>query len=122
MMLHLSMIQDMGYLVRNVFLLDLKSVNNALLHIRRSRLYLGPTTSEDGRQRTTNHSIRSVKPHHQSRANMPQSSALERISIRWLPEAAYEDTKTIAINVGEYFIDLRVTKKDSSIQIGRAHV
>ncbi|KAF7561657.1 hypothetical protein G7046_g2487 [Stylonectria norvegica] len=46
--------------------------------------------------------------------------ALERISIRWLPGAAYEDTKTIALNVGGYFMDLRVTKENPSIEWAQA--
>ncbi|KAH8667051.1 hypothetical protein BX600DRAFT_511927 [Xylariales sp. PMI_506] len=45
---------------------------------------------------------------------------LKRISIRWLPDAAYEDTDTIALNVGGYFIDLRVQKNDGNIQWSRA--
>ncbi|KAH0432222.1 hypothetical protein CcaCcLH18_06577 [Colletotrichum camelliae] len=48
------------------------------------------------------------------------SQAVKRISIRWLPEPAYEDTDTIALNVGGYFIDLRVTKEDHTIQWSRA--
>lgn len=50
--------------------------------------------------------------------NTPQ--VLQRISFRWLPESASEDTNTVAINVGGYFIDLRVTKKDHSLQWSRA--
>lgn len=46
--------------------------------------------------------------------------AVQRISLRWLPEPAYEDTDTIALNVGGYFIDLRVTEADSTIQWSRA--
>ncbi|KAK6087032.1 neutral amino acid transporter [Seiridium cupressi] len=48
------------------------------------------------------------------------SQAVQRISLRWLPEPAYEDTITIALNVGDYFIDLRITKQDPSIQWSRA--
>lgn len=48
------------------------------------------------------------------------SEAVQRISIRWLPEPAYEDTTTVALNVAGYFIDLRVAKKDSTIQWSRA--
>lgn len=48
------------------------------------------------------------------------SQAVKRISIRWLPEPAYEDTDTIALNVGGYFIDLRVTREDQTIQWSRA--
>ena len=46
--------------------------------------------------------------------------ALERISIRWLPDPTYEDTKTIALNVGGYFMDLRVTKDTPSIEWAQA--
>ncbi|EPE04122.1 neutral amino acid transporter [Ophiostoma piceae UAMH 11346] len=35
---------------------------------------------------------------------------VQRISVRWMPDPAYEDSDTIAINVGGYFIDLRVSK------------
>lgn len=49
-----------------------------------------------------------------------RSQALQRISLRWLPDAAFEDTKTIALNVGRYFIDLRVTTQGSTIQWSRA--
>ncbi|KAL6399452.1 neutral amino acid transporter [Ilyonectria robusta] len=49
-----------------------------------------------------------------------RSQALQRISLRWLPDAAFEDTVTIALNVGGYFIDLRVTTQGSSIQWSRA--
>ncbi|KAK1635509.1 hypothetical protein BDP81DRAFT_481840 [Colletotrichum phormii] len=48
------------------------------------------------------------------------SQAVQRISIRWLPEPAYEDTDTIALNVRGYFIDLRVTKETRTIQWSRA--
>ncbi|EXF75779.1 hypothetical protein CFIO01_11568 [Colletotrichum fioriniae PJ7] len=48
------------------------------------------------------------------------SQAVQRISIRWLPEPAYEDTDTIAINVGRYFIDLRITKETQTVQWSRA--
>jgi hypothetical protein len=48
------------------------------------------------------------------------SQAVQRISLRWLPDPAFEDTDTIALNVGGYFIDLRVTLKDQTIQWSRA--
>ncbi|CAH0059085.1 unnamed protein product [Clonostachys solani] len=51
---------------------------------------------------------------------MPSSQAVQRISIRWLPKPAYEDTDTVALNVGGYFIDLRVVKETGSIQWSRA--
>ncbi|KAH7121459.1 hypothetical protein EDB81DRAFT_952215 [Dactylonectria macrodidyma] len=49
-----------------------------------------------------------------------KGQTVERISIRWLPDEAFEDTRTIALNVGGYFIDLRVTKEDPSIQWSHA--
>ncbi|KPM38682.1 hypothetical protein AK830_g7884 [Neonectria ditissima] len=49
-----------------------------------------------------------------------QSQALQRVSVRWLPEPAYEDTETVALNVGGFFIDLRVAKDSSTIQWSRA--
>ena len=48
------------------------------------------------------------------------SQAVQRISIRWLPDAAYEDTDTVALNVGGYFIDIRVVKESGAIQWSRA--
>lgn len=46
---------------------------------------------------------------------------LQRISVRWLPDAAYEDSDTVAINVGEYFIDMRVAKNEPHVlQWGRS--
>ena len=50
--------------------------------------------------------------------NAPQ--VLRRISLRWLPEAAFEDTETIALNVGGFFMDLRVSTADGSLQWSRA--
>ncbi|KAK7413360.1 hypothetical protein QQX98_007737 [Neonectria punicea] len=49
-----------------------------------------------------------------------QSQVLQRVSVRWLPDPAYEDTETVALNVGGFFIDLRVTKETSTIQWSRA--
>lgn len=48
------------------------------------------------------------------------SQAVKRISLRWLPDPAFEDTDTIALNVGGYFIDLRVILADQTIQWSRA--
>ncbi|KAG9234310.1 hypothetical protein BJ875DRAFT_17448 [Amylocarpus encephaloides] len=45
---------------------------------------------------------------------------LKRISVRWFPDPAYEDTDTIALNVGGYFLDLRVENSDASLQWCRA--
>lgn len=49
-----------------------------------------------------------------------KGQAVERISIRWLPDPAFEDTRTVALNVGGYFIDLRTTKEEPSIQWSHA--
>ncbi|KAH6987152.1 hypothetical protein EDB80DRAFT_731432 [Ilyonectria destructans] len=49
-----------------------------------------------------------------------KGQAVERISIRWLPDPAFEDTRTVALNVGGYFIDLRTTKDEPSIQWSHA--
>ena len=38
-----------------------------------------------------------------------------RISLRWLPDPPSEPTDTLVFNVGDYFVDLRVLKADSSI-------
>ena len=45
---------------------------------------------------------------------------LKRISVRWLPDEAYENTDTIALNVGGYFLDLRVVIADQSLEWSRA--
>lgn len=45
---------------------------------------------------------------------------LQRISIRWLPDEAYENTDTIALNVGGYFMDLRVLLGNKSLEWSRA--
>ena len=45
---------------------------------------------------------------------------LQRVSVRWLPEPSFEDTETIALNVGGYYLDLRVTKADGLVQWSRA--
>ncbi|KAI5456892.1 hypothetical protein BGZ63DRAFT_365636 [Mariannaea sp. PMI_226] len=49
-----------------------------------------------------------------------KGQTVERISIRWLPDPAFEDTRTIALNVGGYFIDLRSTKEKPTIQWSHA--
>ena len=38
-----------------------------------------------------------------------------RISLRWLPDAASEPTDTLVFGVGDYYIDLRVLKSNTSI-------
>lgn len=38
-----------------------------------------------------------------------------RISLRWVPDEPEELTNTLVMNVGGYFMDLRVNKADTSI-------
>ncbi|KAL5350930.1 hypothetical protein ACLOAV_004503 [Pseudogymnoascus australis] len=38
-----------------------------------------------------------------------------RISLRWVPDEPEELTDTLVMNVGGYFMDLRVDKADNSI-------
>lgn len=45
---------------------------------------------------------------------------LQRVSVRWLPAPAYEDSNTVALNVSGYFLDLRVAIADGSLQWSRA--
>ncbi|OQU99838.1 hypothetical protein CLAIMM_05416 [Cladophialophora immunda] len=45
---------------------------------------------------------------------------LKRVSIRWPPDPAFEDTETIALNVAGYYMDLRVTLADKTLQWSRA--
>ena len=45
---------------------------------------------------------------------------LKRVSVRWPPDSAYEDSVTIALNVGGWFMDLRVATADGSLQWSRA--
>jgi hypothetical protein len=38
-----------------------------------------------------------------------------RISLRWLPDPPSEPTDTLVMSVGDYYMDLCVTKTDTSI-------
>lgn len=38
-----------------------------------------------------------------------------RKSLRWVPDEPYEPTSTLVFDIGDYFVDLRVNKHDSSI-------
>lgn len=44
-----------------------------------------------------------------------QVRASTRISIRWPPAPASEPTDTLVLSVGDYYVDLRVTKLDQKI-------
>lgn len=49
-----------------------------------------------------------------------EPSVLTRVSMQWPPDAPFEDTNTIALNVGGYFVDLRIVPTDQTIQWTRA--
>lgn len=61
----------------------------------------------------------SVNFHIPTTLNMA-SQAVQRVSLRWLPDPAFEDTDTVALNVGGYFVDLRVVKDTQTVQWSRA--
>lgn len=41
--------------------------------------------------------------------------ASTRLSIQWPPDAASEPTDTLVLGVGDYYVDLRVTISDQTI-------
>lgn len=43
-------------------------------------------------------------------SNHPLAQISTRLSIRWLPEPPFETTDTIVLTIGEWYVDLRVTK------------
>jgi hypothetical protein len=43
-----------------------------------------------------------------------------RVSLRWLPDPPFENTKTLALNCGDYYVDLRTVIADGSIEWGMA--
>lgn len=48
--------------------------------------------------------------------NPPSDSRLStRISLRWLPEPAFENTDTIVMSVQGWYVDLRVDRKSNDI-------
>lgn len=44
-----------------------------------------------------------------------QSNLSTRISLRWLPEAPFENTDTLVCQVGEWYVDLRVDKGNGAL-------
>lgn len=49
-------------------------------------------------------------------ADTPSSSRIStRISIRWLPDPAFENTDTIVMSVANWYVDLRMDKKTNKI-------
>lgn len=46
--------------------------------------------------------------------------ASTRISIRWPPAEALEPTDTLVLSVGEWYVDLRVSKEDGGLDWGLA--
>jgi hypothetical protein len=49
-------------------------------------------------------------------------SLLTRVSIRWPPEDAYENTETTVISVNNFFVDLRVEKQTRRLDWATAGV
>ncbi|KAF2703243.1 hypothetical protein K504DRAFT_474097 [Pleomassaria siparia CBS 279.74] len=45
---------------------------------------------------------------------------LKRVSMRWLPDPAFENTHTLALNVGGYFMDLRIATAENTLEWSRA--
>lgn len=43
-----------------------------------------------------------------------------RVSLRWLPDPPFENTHTLALNCGAYYVDLRTVIADGSIEWGMA--
>ena len=44
-----------------------------------------------------------------------QSNITKRISLRWLPEPPFENTDTLVLMIGEWYVDLRVDKQSGDI-------
>ncbi|KAJ5389105.1 uncharacterized protein N7496_000173 [Penicillium cataractarum] len=47
--------------------------------------------------------------------DLSQSRALTRVSLRWLPEPPFENTETLVLMVGEWYVDLRVDKQSGAL-------
>lgn len=46
---------------------------------------------------------------------LSQSYASTRVSLRWLPEPPFENTETLVLTVGEWYVDLRVDKGSGAL-------
>jgi hypothetical protein len=44
-----------------------------------------------------------------------QSHASTRVSLRWLPEPPFENTETLVLMVGQWYVDLRVDKETGAL-------
>ncbi|KAJ5407875.1 hypothetical protein N7509_001758 [Penicillium cosmopolitanum] len=44
-----------------------------------------------------------------------KSTILTRISMRWVPEPSFESTDTLALSVGDWYVDLRVDRQSGGI-------
>lgn len=44
-----------------------------------------------------------------------QSNITTRVSLRWLPEQPFENTDTLVLAIGEWYVDLRVDKQSGKI-------
>ncbi|KAL1885598.1 hypothetical protein Plec18167_001093 [Paecilomyces lecythidis] len=45
----------------------------------------------------------------------PTARLSTRVSLRWIPEPAFENTDTIVLSVGEWYVDLRMDKRTGTI-------
>lgn len=49
-------------------------------------------------------------------APQPSQSRLStRVSLRWLPDPPFENTDTLVMSVGEWYVDLRIDQKTNDI-------
>lgn len=47
--------------------------------------------------------------------DFPTASLSTRVSLRWLPEPAFENTDTVVLSVGKWYVDLRMDKETGTI-------
>ncbi|OKP14546.1 hypothetical protein PENSUB_13898 [Penicillium subrubescens] len=47
--------------------------------------------------------------------HLSQSRASTRVSLRWLPGPPFENTETLVLMVGEWYVDLRVDKESGAL-------
>lgn len=45
----------------------------------------------------------------------PTARLSTRVSLRWVPEPAFENTDTIVLSVGKWYVDLRMDKRTGKI-------
>jgi hypothetical protein len=49
------------------------------------------------------------------RTDFPTARFSTRVSLRWLPEPAFENTDTVVLSVRKWYVDLRVDKGTGTI-------